>query len=443
MTSFKVEHPYTAGRPATETAPAPAQHHTLARRLVFAALRGMARGRLHLELPEGGVLDFGDAPGNVTRLPLDIPAAATIRVRREAFFRRAVLSGDIGFAESYIEGEWETDDIVAVIAWFILNIDRAPSLSGSSVSGGWSSAAGRLVNRVRHVLRRNSETTARRNIAEHYDLSNDFFGLFLDPSMMYSSGLWTSASTLVEAQRAKNDALCEGLRLRATDRVLEIGSGWGGWAMHAARTYGCHVTSITISEQQHALARERVAAAGLADRVAVQLMDYRRVEGQFDKIVSIEMMEALGHDYLAPFCATVDRVLAPDGLAALQFITCADSRYDELRRGVDFIQRYIFPGSLLLSTNRVSNLLAESGGFVLHDLRDMGLDYARTLGTWRETFDEREPDVRVQGFDDRFIRKWRYYLGYCEAAFALRNVSVVQAVYTRPNNHSLGQWHRA
>jgi cyclopropane-fatty-acyl-phospholipid synthase len=172
-------------------------------------------------------------------------------------------------------------------------------------------------------------------------------------------------------------------------------------------------------------------------------MDYRRVEGQFDKIVSIEMMEALGHDYLAPFCATVDRVLAPDGLAALQFITCADSRYDELRRGVDFIQRYIFPGSLLLSTNRVSNLLAESGGFVLHDLRDMGLDYARTLGTWRETFDEREPDVRVQGFDDRFIRKWRYYLGYCEAAFALRNVSVVQAVYTRPNNHSLGQWHRA
>ena len=403
----------------------------------------MTRGRLHLELPEGGSLAFGDAGGDAAMLPLEIVPIATIRVRSEAFFRRSVLSGDIGFAESYIAGEWETDDITAVIAWFILNIDRAPSLSGSRVSGSWSSTAGRLMNRARHLLRRNSEAIARRNISEHYDLSNEFFALFLDPSMMYSSGLWSSADTLAGAQVAKNEALCKALRLRATDRVLEIGSGWGGWAMHAAQNYGCHVTSITISEQQLSLARERVAAAGLSDRVEVQFMDYRRVEGRFDKIVSIEMMEALGHDYLAPFCATVDRVLAPDGLAALQFITCADSRYDELRRGVDFIQRHIFPGSLLLSTNRVSNLMAASGGFVLNDLRDMGLDYARTLRVWQENFDAREADVRAQGFDESFVRKWRYYLSYCEAAFALRNVSVVQAVYTRPNNHSLGQWQRA
>ena len=443
MTSVKFDHPYSSGAAGSRTVSVASHRSSVARRLVFAALAGMKRGRLHLELPEGGVLAFGDANDVAPALPLEIAAVATIRVRSEAFFRRSVLSGDIGFAESFIAGEWETDDITAVIAWFVLNIDHAPSLSGSRVRGSWSSAAGRFVNRARHVLRRNSEAIARRNIAEHYDLSNDFFALFLDPSMMYSSGLWSAADTLADAQRAKNEALCTALRLRPTDHVLEIGSGWGGWAIHAARTYGCRVTSITISEQQRSLARQRVAAAGLSDRVDVQFMDYRRVEGRFDKIVSIEMMEALGHDYLAPFCATVDRVLASDGLAALQFITCADSRYDELRRGVDFIQRHIFPGSLLLSTNRVSNLLAAAGGFVLHDLRDMGLDYARTLRGWRETFDQRERDVRAQGFDESFLRKWRYYLSYCEAAFALRNVSVVQAVYTRPNNHSLGQWQRA
>lgn len=443
MTSLKVAHSFDSDRESPRAARTEPPRTSIARRVMFSALREMRHGRLLLELPEGGTIALGDPRADAERLPLGIPGSANIRVLNEGFFRRTVLSGDIGFAESFIDGEWETDDMTAVIAWFILNIDRAPTLSGSGSRASWSSAAGRLVNRVRHVLRRNSESVARRNIAEHYDLSNDFFALFLDQSMMYSSGLWTSATTLAEAQRAKNEALCQALRLQPSDRVLEIGSGWGGWAMHAASTYGCHVTSITISEQQLALARQRVAEAGLADRVDVQFMDYRRVQGQFDKIVSIEMMEALGHDYLAPFCATVDRVLAQDGLAALQFITCADSRYDELRKGVDFIQRHIFPGSLLLSTNRVSNVLAESGGFVLHDLRDMGLDYARTLRTWRETFDEREMEVRSQGFDERFIRKWRYYLSYCEAAFALRNVSVVQAVYTRPNNHALGAWHRA
>ena len=442
MTSVKFDHHYpSAAEP--RSAAATSHHGSMSRRLVVAALRRMDLGHLHLELPEGGMLSFGDPAKGAPSLPLDIPDVATIRVRSERFFQRCALSGDIGFAESFMAGEWETDDVTAVIAWFVLNIDRAPTLSGSGVRADWSSLAGRLVNRARHVLRRNSEAIARRNIAEHYDLSNDFFALFLDPSMMYSSGLWTSANTLADAQLAKNEALCQALRLRASDRVLEIGSGWGGWAIHAARTYGCHVTSITISEQQFALARQRVAEAGLTDRVDVQFMDYRRIEGQYDKIVSIEMMEALGHDYLAPFCTTVDRVLSRDGVAALQFITCADSRYDELRRGVDFIQRHIFPGSLLLSTNRVSSMLAKAGGFVLHDLRDMGLDYARTLRVWRETFDLRESAVRAQGFDERFIRKWRYYLSYCEAAFALRNVSVVQAVYTRPNNHSLAPWQRA
>ncbi len=439
MTSIKLETPFTPARSRTQ---APART-SIARRLVFRALKQVTRGRLELQLPEGDTLLFGDPHADGSSLPLGIPGTATIRVLDEAFFRRAVVSGDIGFAESFIDGEWETDDLAAVIGWFVLNIDRAPTLSGSSARDSWPSAAGRLVNRVRHLLRRNSEATARRNISDHYDLSNDFFSLFLDPAMMYSSGVWATATTLAEAQRAKNEALCQALRLQPTDHVLEIGSGWGGWAIQAARDYGCRVTSITISQEQLTLARERVAAAGLSDRVDVQFLDYRRVEGTFDKIVSIEMMEALGHEYHVSFCSTIDRVLAPDGIAALQFITCADARYNELRRGVDFIQKHIFPGSLLLSTNRVSSLLADAGGFVLHDLRDMGLDYARTLRAWREAFDERADAVRSQGFDERFMRKWRYYLSYCEAAFALRNVSVVQAVYTRPNNLTLGDWRRA
>ena len=443
MTSIKLAGSLESAHAYSDAIGSRASHGTIARRLVGSALRGMTRGRLEMQLPEGDTVAFGDPRALPLSLPLDIAATAHLRVVKESFFRRTLLSGDIGFAESYLDGEWESDDLTAVIAWFVLNVDRAPTLSGSSVRGSVLALAGRMANRVRHVVRRNSEKIARRNIAEHYDLSNDFFSLFLDPAMMYSSGLWSGeGTTLAESQRAKNEALCRALRLRPTDHVLEIGSGWGGWAIQAARDYGCRVTSITISEQQRVLARERVAQAGLSDRVDVQFLDYRRIEGSFDKIVSIEMMEALGHDYLEPFCDTVARVLAPAGIAALQFITCADSRYQELRRGVDFIQRHIFPGSLLLSTNRVSDLLARAGGFVLHDLRDMGLDYARTLRAWREAFDTCEADVRAQGFDDRFIRKWRYYLSYCEAAFALRNVSVVQAVYTRPNNHSLDPWRR-
>jgi cyclopropane-fatty-acyl-phospholipid synthase len=216
--------------------------------------------------------------------------------------------------------------------------------------------------------------------------------------------------------------------------VLEIGSGWGGWSLHAARKYGCRVTTLTISPRQAELARTRFAAAGLADRIEVRLQDYRDLRERFDKIVSIEMLEAVGHRHLRAFADACARALKKDGLLALQFITCPDARYAEFRRGVDFIQKHIFPGSLLLSTNRLSDLLARRGGFVLHRLEDMGRDYARTLRLWREEFHRRAADVRALGFEDRFVRKWHYYLSYCEAAFALRNISVVQTLYTRANN---------
>jgi cyclopropane-fatty-acyl-phospholipid synthase len=415
---------------------------SFSRRFVLDAFTRMTRGHLRIEFPDGLVRDFGAVPppAPAHRLPTGIAAHALIRVRRERFFRRCVLAGDIGFAESFVDGDWDTPDLAAVIAWFIANLDEAPTLSGSQRARAWSFNLLRLANRLAHLLRPNSRATARLNIREHYDLSNDFFALWLDPSMMYSSAKWPASApglSLEAAQREKNDALCRALRLSASDHVLEIGTGWGGWSLHAARTYGCRVTTLTISQQQADLARARIAAAGLADRIDVQLRDYRDVTARFDKLVSIEMMEAIGHRYLPDFCATIARVLKPDGLAALQFITCPDARYDEFRRGVDFIQKHIFPGSLLLSLNRVNALLSRAGGFVLHQLDDLGHDYARTLHEWHTTFRGKLDAVRALGFDERFTRKWSYYLAYCEAAFALRNISVVQALYTRPNNLSL------
>jgi len=408
------------------------------------ALAGMRRGRLRIELPDGQVALCGDGAGQppaflrIAAPALPIAGAAVIQVRQESFFRRCALYGDIGFAEAYLDGVWETPDLTALIAWFLLNLEDAPTLSGSARRRSALLGLFRLVNRAGHLLRSNSRANARRNIGEHYDLSNEFFSLFLDPSLMYSAAKWTRMElTLEEAQREKNDALCRKLRLRPTDHVLEIGTGWGGWSLYAAKNYGCRITSVTISREQFDLARQRIAAAGLAARVQVEFRDYRDLAGRYDKLVSIEMMEAIGHRYLPEFCGVVSRVLRPEGLAALQFITCPDARYAQFRRGVDFIQKHIFPGSLLLSLNRVNHLLAQAGGFMLHGVDDLGLDYARTLHEWRDAFSQRLDEVRALGFDERFIRKWHYYLCYCEAAFALRNISVVQAVYTRPNNLSL------
>lgn len=416
----------------------------LYQRLTLRALASMPRGLLHLELPDRTVHRFGGREAvqwhATTRAPaaLAIPQVAAIKVHDPAFFERCVLFGDIGFAEAFMNGEWETPDLAAVIAWFVLNVEHSPSLSGSRAKAFGVNLL-RAANRLAHRLRPNSRRTAARNIRDHYDLSNDFFRLWLDPAMMYSSARWDRPEfTLAEAQRAKNDALCRKLRLTPADHVLEIGTGWGGWSLHAARKYGCRVTSLTISRQQYDLARERIATAGLADRIEVRLQDYRDLPAgeQYDKLVSIEMLEAVGHRYLQDWCRAVARALKPDGLMALQFITCADARYDEIRRGVDFIQKHIFPGSLLLSLNRLNGLLARHGGFVLHALDDLGQDYARTLREWRDAFNHRAAEVQALGFDERFRRKWNYYLAYCEAAFALRNISVLQTVHTRPNNLS-------
>lgn len=418
-----------------------AQAASLCRGPVVNALSAMSRGHLRIELPDGTVKEIGSAVDASARgMPAGVSAAASIRVQREAFFKKCFWSGDIGLAESFIDGDWETNDLTSVIGWFILNLDTAPTMSGSQQRKAAALNLLRFVNRLGHLLRPNTPATARRNIREHYDLSNDFFALFLDPSMMYSSAKWPAHAqqlTLEQAQSEKNDALCRKLRLKPSDQVLEIGTGWGGWALHAARNYGCRVTTVTISREQYELATRRVIDAGLAGRVDVQLRDFRDITGRFDKIVSIEMLEAVGHRFQATFAQAVSRLLQPEGLLALQFITCPDSRYERFRQGIDFIQKHIFPGSLLLSLNRMNALLAQSGDFVLHEMEDFGPDYARTLRLWRSHFEARREQVHALGFDVRFVRKWTYYLCYCEAAFAMRNISVVHTVHTRANNLAL------
>ena len=293
----------------------------------------------------------------------------------------------------------------------------------------------KFFNRIYHNGRSNSLTGSQKNIAEHYDLNNDFFATFLDPSMTYSAAYFKVPNlSLSEAQDEKYDRLCEQLHLKATDHVLEIGSGWGANAIFMAKNYGCKVTSVTISREQQKLAQQRVEAEGLSQRVEIIIKDYRDIEGEFDKIVSIEMLEAVGHNYLETYFAKCAEVLKPNGILAFQVITSPDSRYEQLRRGVDWIQKHIFPGSLLPSVAQLNKAINSTSDFTLVDLKDLGLDYAKTLKLWFENFNSRLNDVKDLGFDDRFIRKWNYYLNYCEAAFEMRNINVMQMVYTRPNN---------
>jgi len=397
-------------------------------RVVMQSLGQMTLGCLRVELPDRTKKVIGRPGAEIS---------ANLRILNWNFFKRCVLFGDVGFGEAFVDGDWDTDDITRVISWFILNVENSPAMSGSRGKKllinllGWQ-------NRLGHLLRPNSPATSRRNIAEHYDLGNDFYKLFLDPTMTYSSALFEPpAQTLEQAQVAKYDRLCRRLKLKPGEHVLEIGSGWGGFSVHAAKNYGVRILTVTISEEQFKFARELFQKEGLADRIEIKLMDYRLLTGQFDKIVSIEMLEAVGDAYLEMYFAKCHEVLKPGGLLTLQMITCPDSRYDSLRKNVDWIQKHIFPGSLLLSIHRVNEALRQTGDLFLYDLKDLGLSYAETLKRWRTAFNQNEAAVRALKFDTRFIRKWNYYLSYCEAAFARRNISVVQAVYTRPNNPSL------
>jgi len=394
-------------------------------RLVLDLLSRMNLGTCHVTLPDGAQLSLGDGSNTII---------ATIRIHKPSFFKRCVLYGDIGFGEGYVDGDWDTDSITNVIKWFLLNVDNAPTLSGSRAKTVVLNVL-KFFNKLSHLRRANSLSGSRKNISEHYDLNNDFFALFLDLGITYSSAYFEHEGlSLEQAQTAKYDRLCRQMQLRPGDHVLEIGSGWGSNAIHMAQRYGCRITTVTISEEQYKLASERVQQAGLSDQIEVRVCDYRHITGTFDKIVSVEMLEAVGAAYFDTYFKKCHELLKKDGILALQVITCPDSRFESLRTGVDWIQKHIFPGSLLPSVGAINKAINATGDLSLVDLKDIGLDYARTLEMWRTQFNAHLDAVKTLGFDERFIRKWNYYLSYCEAAFAMRNIYVMQLVYSRPNN---------
>lgn len=399
---------------------------TFYQNILLKSLEPMQEGYLQMRMPDGSIRTYGNAAAALH---------ADVHICTEAFFKRAVLFGDIGFAEAYMDGEWETTDLTRLLSWFLLNIDHAPTLSGSRARTIVLNAL-QLFNKVFHAKRKNSITGSRKNIAAHYDLSNDFFQLFLDRTMTYSSAMFVQPDMDLEsAQTAKYDSLCQSLKLTPADHVLEIGTGWGGFAEYAAKTYGCKITTVTISKEQHAYATERLQKAGLSDRVEVLLRDYRHIEGVFDKVVSIEMIEAVGAQYLDTYFKKIQSVLKPDGVLALQAIICPDSRFESFKKNVDFIQKHIFPGSLLPSIAAINESVNKTGDLFMFGLKDLGRSYGTTLAAWRERFNANIDQVAQMGFDETFIRKWNYYFAYCEAAFTMRNINVVQMVYTRPNNY--------
>ncbi len=285
------------------------------------------------------------------------------------------------------------------------------------------------------MLRKNTLSGSQKNISEHYDLNNAFFALFLDSSMTYSSAYFKDTKmSLQEAQYAKYDRLCKKLKLNASDHVLEIGSGWGSNAIFMAKHYGCRVTSVTISEEQFKYAKQKAIEEQVNDRVTFELKDYRNIEGTFDKIVSIEMLEAVGANYYETYFIKCHQLLKKDGLLALQVITCPDSRFEEVKNGIDWIQKHIFPGSLLPSVGALNKAINQVSDLSLVNLKEMGLDYAHTLNIWFNEFNKKLDEVKKLGFNETFIRQWNYYLCYCEAAFAMRNINVMQLLYSRPNN---------
>ena len=351
---------------------------------------------------------------------------ATIRVHDPRFYWHTVTGGHLGASEAYLRGEWSCDDLVALIRIFSRNaavLDR--------VERGFARLL-KPLQIIAHRLRRNTRSGSRRNIAAHYDLSNEFYALFLDDTMTYSCGIFPRAdASLREASLEKYDRICRKLELSPRDHVVEVGGGWGGFAIYAAGQYGCRVTTTTISEQQYQWASARIREAGLTDRITLLKQDYRDLQGQFDKLVSIEMIEAVGHEYLPAYFTKCCRLLKPDGMMLLQAITIPDERYDAYRRSADFIQRYIFPGGCLPSLSAISQCLKQTD-FRLFHLEDFGSHYVRTLLEWRRRFWENIDQVRALGMSEEFVRMWELYLCYCAGAFDERQIGVSQILLTKP-----------
>lgn len=391
----------------------------IARKIVLTALSRISVGRLEIVDPDG-VSIFGDD-------------AAALRgelvVHDRRFYVAIALRGALGFADAFRDGSCSSPDLTTVLRVAVANAAANEGLEGPTTK------LFKPAVKLAHLLRANTRKGSRKNISAHYDLSNDFFARFLDDTMTYSSAMFADDDmSLKEAQVAKLDTICRKLELKPSDHVVEIGTGWGSFALHAAENFGCRVTTTTISKEQFELANRRVREAGLEDRIEILFSDYRDLEGEYDKLVSIEMIEAVGAEYFDTYFETVSRLLKPDGLALIQAITIADRRFESARRGVDFIKREIFPGCCIPSVGAMASSVAGSTDLDLVDLEDFGSHYARTLATWRENLIAHAEELRAEGRDEHFIKTWEYYFRYCEAGFAERQLRVMHLMLAKPRN---------
>ena len=397
----------------------PSRFDQLAKKLLFSLLRGLRRGELTI-IDGSARRIFGEKSD-------PFPLEATITVHHPRFYSSIVFGGSVGGSEAFMAGQWSTDDLTTVVRIIILNRE---------VFEGMEKGLARLsapLHMFVHLLRGNTRKGSRLNIAAHYDLGNDFYRLFLDETLTYSCGIFEREdSALKEASLAKYARICKKLDLSSEDHVVEIGTGWGGFAIYAAQNYGCQITTATISSAQHDLAKQRISQAGVAHKVELLLQDYRDLRGKYDKLVSIEMIEAVGHKYLDTFFRSCSKLLKEDGLMLLQAITMTDQVFHQHKRSVDFIKRYIFPGSCIPSIAAMSRSIARASDLKLFHLEDITPHYARTLRTWRERFFANIDKVRDLGLPETFIRMWEYYLCYCEAGFAERYLGDVQMLLTKP-----------
>lgn len=389
-------------------------------------LSGASKGRLDL-VSENGVHTYGDPQARPVEL----------RILDERFFKHVVLHGDIGFGEAYVESLWDSNDLKGVLTWFMDNAESNPTFAQSAarslVVGGLN-----FLDRVRHLLRKNTKKGSLRNISYHYDLSNDLYRLMLDSTMAYSAGKYSEGvNDLHVAQIKKFETICRKLALKPELELLEVGSGWGGFALYAARHFGCRVTTVTISREQYEYTRELIESEGMQDRIQVLLQDYRDIQGSYDRIVSIEMVEALGFEYHDTFFKKMNSLLRPTGIMLIQCITFPESSYERYRKGMDWIRKHVFPGSLLLSQYEVMKSLKRVTDLNIYSIESLGLSYARTLQAWAERFNNSLDRVRDLGFDDTFTRLWNYYLIYCEVGFAHRYINDVHIVFSRAQNTEL------
>lgn len=372
----------------------------------------------HIIISDGKSINKYGKPGNLS---------AKINILDTVFYKNIILGGTIGASESFIRGEWSSPNLTNVIRVLARNTEAQDKLENLFT------LLSQPFLKVMHKLNENSVRGSKKNISRHYDLSNDFFSLFLDKNMMYSSAIYKSRKTSLEdASTNKLDVICKKLNLKKTDHVIEIGTGWGGFAIYAAKNYGCKVTTTTISIEQYKFAKQKIKEAGLGKKIKVLLKDYRLLKGQYDKLVSIEMIEAVGYQFYDEYFKIIGQLLKNDGEALIQAITIKDQRYSKAIQSVDFIQKYIFPGSCIPSITAIQNSLTSSTDLVINDIRDIGHHYARTLADWRKRFLKNKQEIRKLGFDDKFLRMWLFYFAYCEGGFEEKVISDIHLHITKP-----------